>query len=309
MIGARQKSIEESPCAVTEVNMQIGIVFPQTEIGSDPGGIKAFAQAAESLGYTFISTYDHVIGANLQNRPDWQGPYSITSDFHEPFVLFGYLAGATNTLGFATSIVILPQRQTVLVAKQAAALDVLSGGRFRLGIGIGWNEIEYESLNEDFSNRGRRSEEQIEVMRMLWTNQVVDYRGKWHSIPDAGISPLPVQQPIPVWLGGGATDVVLRRIARLADGWMPQWQPTDDGRAQLERMRGFANEIGRDYSEIGLEGRVPVRANDRDSWATSTAGWRAIGATHMSIVTMGDGLEGADAHIHRIEEFRAAVPT
>ena len=203
---------------------------------------------------------------------------------------------------------ILPQRQTVLVAKQAAAIDILCGGRFRLGIGIGWNEIEYESLNEDFSNRGRRSEEQIEVMRMLWTNQVVDYKGKWHSIPDAGITPMPVQQPIPVWLGGGATDVVLRRIAKLADGWMPQWQPNDDGLAQLERRRGFANELGRDHSEIGLEGRLPVRAEDGDSWATSTAGWKAIGSTHLSIVTMGDGLEGADAHIRRLEEYRSAVP-
>ncbi len=288
--------------------MQIGIVFPQTEIGSDPGGIRAFGQAAESLGYAFISTYDHVIGANLENRPDWKGPYSVSSDFHEPFVLFGFLAGATETLGFATSIVILPQRQTVLVAKQAAALDVLSGGRFRLGIGIGWNEIEYEALNEDFSNRGRRSEEQIEVMRMLWTGQVVDFKGKWHSIPDAGISPLPVQQPIPVWLGGGANDVVLRRIARLADGWMPQWQPTDDGLANLERMRGFANELGRDHSEIGLEGRFRVGAENGDSWAASTEAWRAIGSTHMSIVTMGDGLEGADAHIRRLEEYRSAVP-
>ena len=288
--------------------MQIGIVFPQTEIGSDPGGIKAFGQAAETLGYTHISIFDHVIGANLENRPGWKGPYSIASDFHEPFVLFGFLAGATATLGFATSIVILPQRQTVLVAKQAAALDVLCGGRFRLGIGIGWNEIEYEALGEDFSNRGRRSEEQIEVMRMLWTNQVVDYRGKWHSIPDAGISPMPVQQPSPVWLGGGANDIVLRRIARMADGWMPQWQPNDDGRAQLERMRGFANDIGRDHSEIGLEGRIPVRAKDAGSWASSTASWSAIGSSHLSIVTMGDGLVGADAHIRRIEEYRAAVP-
>ena len=288
--------------------MQIGIVFPQTEIGSDPGGIKAFGQAAESLGYMHISTYDHVIGANLENRPDWRGPYSVASAFHEPFVLFGFLAGATETLGFATSIVILPQRQTVLVAKQAAALDVLCGGRFRLGIGIGWNEIEYESLNEDFSNRGRRSEEQIEVMRMLWSNQAVEYRGRWHSIPDAGIKPLPVQRPIPVWLGGGANDVVLRRIARLADGWMPQWQPTDDGLAQLERMRGFASDIGRDHSEIGLEGRFRVSAENGDSWATSTADWKAIGSTHLSIITMGDGLEGADAHIRRLEEYRSAVP-
>jgi probable F420-dependent oxidoreductase len=288
--------------------MQIGIVFPQTEIGSDPGGIKAFGQAAESLGYTFIATYDHVIGANLENRPDWKGPYSITSDFHEPFVLFGFLAGATEKLGFATSIVILPQRQTVLVAKQAAALDILCRGRFRLGVGVGWNEIEYEALNEDFALRGRRYEEQIEVMRLLWTNQVVNYTGKWHSIPDAGISPMPVQQPIPVWLGGGANDRVLRRIAKMADGWMPQWQPNDDGHKQLERMRGFADDAGRDHSEMGLEGRFPVRMQNADSWATKTAEWSDIGATHMSVVTMGDGLQGADAHIRRLEEYRAAVP-
>ena len=284
--------------------MQIGIVFPQTEIGSDPGGIKAFAQAAESLGYTFISTYDHVIGANLQNRPDWRGPYSITSDFHEPFVLFGYLAGATNTLGFATSIVILPQRQTVLVAKQAAALDVLSGGRFRLGIGTGWNEIEYESLNEDFSNRGRRSEEQIEVMRMLWTNQVVDYRGKWHSIPDAGISPLPVQQPIPVWLGGGATDVVLRRIARLADGWRPNFNPDETGGASVERTHGFMREMGRDPSALGLDGRLRTGDRQPEDWMDEAKAWQELGASHLSIENRQAGLKTAGEHIEAMRKFK-----
>ena len=287
--------------------MQIGIVFPQTEIGSDPGGIKAFAQAAESLGYTFISTYEHVIGANLQNRPDWRGPYSITSDFHEPFVLFGYLAGATNTLGFATSIVILPQRQTVLVAKQAAALDVLSGGRFRLGIGIGWNEIEYESLNEDFSNRGRRSEEQIEVMRMLWTNQVVDYRGKWHSIPDAGISPLPVQQPIPVWLGGGATDVVLRRIARLADGWCPNFNPDETGGAIVERTHGFMREMGRDPSALGLDGRLRTGDRQPEDWMDEAKAWQELGASHLSIENRQAGLKTAGEHIEAMRKFKEAT--
>ncbi len=288
--------------------MQIGIIFPQMEIGDDPGGIKAFGQAAESLSYTHISSFDHVVGANLANRPGWSRQYSIESAFQEPMVLFGFLAAATENLGFATSVLILPQRQTVLVAKQAATVDVLCKGRFRLGIGTGWNEIEYESLNEDFPSRGRRSEEQIEVMRTLWTNQVVDYRGKWHSIPDAGITPLPVQRPIPVWLGGGASDTVLRRIARLADGWMPQWQPNDEGLESLERMRGFASEIGRDHSEIGLDGRIPLTADNSDSWAEMTDGWRTAGATHTSIVTMNDGLKGADAHIRRLEEYRAAVP-
>ena len=203
---------------------------------------------------------------------------------------------------------ILPQRQTVLVAKQAATTDILCGGRFRLGIGTGWNKIEYESLNADFKSRGKRSEEQIEVMRALWSNRAVDYKGQWHSIPDAGIAPLPIQRPIPVWLGGGANNRVLRRIARLADGWMPQWQPNDESISEIERVRGMAKEFGRDPFDIGLDGRLPLRAGNSDSWAEQAKAWEAAGATHMSIVTMNDGLKGADAHIRRLEEFRAAVP-
>lgn len=289
--------------------MDIGIVFPQMEIGSDRGGVKAFGQAAEALGYTHISSFDHVVGANLENRPNWDKMrYTIDTEILEPFVLFGFLAGVTENLGFSTSVIILPQRQTVLVAKQAATTDVLCGGRFRLGIGTGWNEIEYESLNEDFENRGPRSVEQIEVMRTVWSNKVVDYKGTWHSIPDAGIAPLPIQRPIPVWLGGGATERVLRRIARIADGWMPQWQPTDESLAELERVHAVAREFGRDPSEIGLDGRLPLRAANSDAWAERADAWEASGASHMSIVTMDDGLRGADAHIRRLEEFRSAVP-
>ncbi|HIF71891.1 MAG TPA: LLM class F420-dependent oxidoreductase [Dehalococcoidia bacterium] len=289
--------------------MDIGIVFPQMEISADRGGVKAFGQAAESLGFTHISSFDHVIGANLENRPDWKMMnYTLASEFQEPLVLFGFLSGVTESLGFSTSIMILPQRQTVLVAKQAATVDILCEGRFRLGIGTGWNEIEYESLNEDFKSRGKRSEEQIEVMRALWSNKPVDYKGEWHSIPDAGIAPLPIQQPIPVWLGGGATNVVLRRIARISDGWMPQWQPNDESLAELERVHGMARDFGRNPSDIGLDGRLPLRAENSDAWAEGSAAWEAAGATHMSIVTMNDGLKGADAHIRRLEEFRSAVP-
>jgi probable F420-dependent oxidoreductase len=289
--------------------MDIGIVFPQMEISADRGGVKAFGQAAESLGFTHISSFDHVIGANLENRPDWKMMnYTLASEFQEPLVLFGFLSGVTESLGFSTSIMILPQRQTVLVAKQAATVDILCEGRFRLGIGTGWNEIEYESLNEDFKSRGKRSEEQIEVMRALWSNKPVDYKGEWHSIPDAGIAPLPIQQPIPVWLGGGATNVVLRRIARISDGWMPQWQPNDESLAELERVHGMARDFGRNPSDIGLDGRLPLRAENSDAWAEGSAAWEAVGATHMSIVTMNDGLKGADAHIRRLEEFRSAVP-
>ncbi len=289
--------------------MDIGIMFPQMEIKADRGGVKAFGQAAETLGFKHINSFDHVIGANLANRPDWKKPgFTIESDFHEPLVLFGFLAGVTENLGFATAIMILPQRQTVLAAKQAATVDIMCGGRFRLGIGTGWNQVEYKSLNEDFKSRGKRSEEQIEVMRKLWSNQVVDYDGEWHSVPDAGLAPLPIQRPIPIWLGGGANDLVMRRIARIADGWMPQWQPNDETLTDLEKVHGWAKEYGRTPSDIGLDGRLPLAAENSDSWAERTKAWEDAGATHMSIMTMNDGLRGADAHIRRLEEFREAVP-
>ena len=210
--------------------MKLGVVFPQIEIGADPGAVRAYGQAVEQIGYHHILAYEHVVGANTASRPNWRGPYDIDSVFHEPFVLFGYLAGLTERIEFATGIVILPQRQTVLVAKQAAALDVLCGGRLRLGIGIGWNAVEYEALGTDFHNRGRRCEEQVALLRALWTERAVTFDGTWHRVTDAGIKPLPVQRPIPLWFGGG-DERVLRRIARLADGWMPQFEPDDAGRA------------------------------------------------------------------------------
>ena len=210
--------------------MQIGVVFPQTEIGADPAVIRDFAQTAEDLGYHHILAYDHVIGANLASRPGWQPPYSHLDVFHEPFVLFGFLAGITKSIELVTGIIILPQRQTVLVAKQAATLDVLCGGRLRLGVGIGWNPVEYEALGANFHDRGRRCEEQVDVMRKLWTQNPVTYEGRWHKITDAGINPLPVQRPIPIWFGG-TDDRVLDRIARLGDGWFPQFSPDEKCRA------------------------------------------------------------------------------
>ncbi|MEE8363759.1 MAG: LLM class F420-dependent oxidoreductase [Dehalococcoidia bacterium] len=286
--------------------MKIGVVFPQTEIGADPGGVREFAQAAEAMGYSHILAFDHVIGASRASRPDWAGPYDLDSLFHEPFVMFGYMAGLTASIEFATGIVILPQRQTVLVAKQAAALDVLSGGRLRLGIGIGWNEVEFEALNENFRDRGRRSEEQVEVMRALWTQEAVTFNGRWHTITDAGINPLPVQRPIPVWFGGGA-EAVLRRIARIGDGWMPQWQPGDEGRAQLAKLHEYARDAGRDPAEIGIDGRVAGRLSSEAGWADAVQAWRDIGATHIEVSTMGDGLRGPEAHIQRLEQFTQAA--
>jgi probable F420-dependent oxidoreductase len=183
--------------------MRIGAVFPQTEIGSDPQAVHAWAEAVEQLGYTHILAFDHVIGAGTASRPDWRGPYSSATMFHEPFVLFGYLASITRTVELVTDVIILPQRQTALVAKQAAEVDVLSGGRLRLGIGIGWNDVEYQVLNQNFADRGRRSEEQIEVLRALWSSPEITYRGRWHTIEDAGLNPLPPRRTIPIWIGGG----------------------------------------------------------------------------------------------------------
>ena len=235
--------------------MLLGVIFPQTEIGTDPIAVRDYAQAAESLGYDHLVAFDHVIGANAASRPGWRGAYQYTDMFYEPFVLFGYLAGVTQRIGLVTGVIILPQRQTVLVAKQAAAVDVLSGGRLRLGIGIGWNDVEYEALGESFRNRGRRSEEQIEVMRALWTQELVTYNGRWHKITDAGLNPLPVQRPIPLWFGGRA-DPVLRRIARLGDGWFPLLRPDADARAMIDKMRDYARQEGRDpqhrYRKLGL---------------------------------------------------------
>src|SRR5438552_7102877 len=237
--------------------MRIGVVFPQTEIGDDPIAIRDYAQTVEQLGYQHLLIYDHVLGASIANRPDWRGPYTSDTLFHEPFVLFGYLAGLTKRIELVTGVIILPQRQTVLVAKQAAALDVLSGGRLRLGIGIGWNPVEYEALGENFKNRGRRSEEQVEVMRKLWTQELVTFEGEWHKITDAGLNPLPIQRPIPAWFGGGH-DQTLRRVARLGDGWFPLLAPDDACRGAIEKIHSYAQEAGRDPSSVGIQGRTMV---------------------------------------------------
>jgi probable F420-dependent oxidoreductase len=286
--------------------MKFGVIFPQTEIGADPSGVRDFAQAVESLGYDHIIPYDHVVGANPASRPGWNAPYTHKDMFHEPFVLFGYLAAATKKIGLASGVVILPQRQTVLVAKQAAAVDVLSGGRLRLGIGIGWNPVEYEALGADFKNRGARSEEQIEVLRALWTKELVTFKGRWHTITDAGINPLPVQRPIPIWLGGGA-EPVLRRVGRLGDGWFPLAEPGDKVRSMIERIRSYAKEAGRDPSAIGIEGRVSVADGSREKWLQAISQWKELGATHVSVNTMKAGFSTPSAHIDAIRRFREAT--
>lgn len=287
--------------------MQLGVVFPQTEIGADPGAVRAYTQAVEGLGFEHLLVYDHVLGAYPEGRrADWRGAYTHEDMFHEPFVLFGYLAAITTRLELVTGIIILPQRQTALVAKQTAEVDVLTEGRLRLGIGIGWNDVEYEALNESFRNRGRRCEEQIAVLRALWTQELVTYEGRWHTIRNAGLNPLPVQRPIPLWFGSGA-EPVLRRLARLGDGWFPQLQPDDTGRATVARLRALTREAGRDPGEIGIEPRLNIAQGNEGSWRAEVAAWQEIGITHLSLNTMGGGLRSVDEHLATLRRGKAVL--
>ena len=276
--------------------MKIGVVFPQTEIGADSAVVAEFATTAESLGYDHLLAYDHVLGANTASRPDWQGPYTMNSMFQEPLVLFAYLAGLTKTLEFASGVIILPQRQTALVAKQAACVDVLSKGRLRLGIGTGWNDVEYEALGENFNNRGKRSEEQIDVLRKLWAEEAVTYDGTWHKITDAGLNPLPANKSIPIWLGGMAPQVI-DRVGRLADGWFPF--ANKDLANQIEQVREVARRAGRDPESIGIECIVPT-----DTDADRLKSLQEIGVNHVAMVTMNQELADPAAHIDAISSAR-----
>lgn len=282
--------------------MRIGVVFPQTEFPSDPEAIREYAQAAEDLGYTHFLAYDHVLGANPDRPGGWKGAYTFHDPFQEPLVLFSFLAGLTKKLEFVTGILVLPQRQTALFAKQAATLDVLSGGRLRLGLGIGWNAVEYQALNEDFTTRGRRIEEQVELLQRLWTEPLVTFDGRWHHIQDAGINPLPVQRPIPLWFGGQA-EPVLRRAARLGQGWMPNYRQVTDARPALDRLHRFLAEYGRKPEDFGLEARLRYSNGDADEWHRTAEQWAAAGATHLTINTMGSGLQTATQHIEAIRSF------
>ncbi|OBH09547.1 LLM class F420-dependent oxidoreductase [Mycobacterium sp. E1747] len=282
--------------------MRIGVVFPQTELGDDPAVIRAYGEGVQGLGFTHILAYDHVVGADPQVHHGWDGPYDIDSTFHEPFVMFGFLAAITS-LELVSGVIILPQRQTALVAKQAAEVDLLTGGRFRLGVGLGWNAVEYEALGESFANRGKRSEEQVELLRRLWTERSVTFDGRYHTVTAAGLAPLPVQRPIPVWIGA-ASDRGLERAGRLADGWFPMTAPgpgLDHAREQVQRAAAAA---GRDADSLGMEGRV-TWTGDRDRTAREIAAWREAGATHVSVNTMKAGLATVDDHLAALRQVTA----
>ncbi|HEY7225104.1 MAG TPA: LLM class F420-dependent oxidoreductase [Micromonosporaceae bacterium] len=287
--------------------MEIGVVFPQTEIGADPAVVRAYAAAVEELGYRHILAYDHVLGADPTVHRGWKGPYDIDSTFHEPFVLFGYLAAITE-LELITGIVILPQRQTALVAKQAAQVDILSQGRLRLGVGLGWNRVEYEALGKRFDDRGRRLTEQVELLRLLWTRRSVTLKGEYETVTGAGLAPMPVQRPIPIWFGA-QSEAAYRRAGRLADGWFPQMQPgpaLDDATAAV-RAGAFA--VGRNPDSLGMHGHTRLSAGV-EATAQAVLRWRETGASHLSIDTMGlvaGSAVGIDRHLSALAELAGAI--
>ena len=285
--------------------MKIGVVFPQTEIGGDPGAVRAFGQRVEELGFTHILAYDHVLGADPDIHQGWNGPYDLRTTFHEPMVMFGYLAAVTS-VELVTGIIILPQRQTALVAKQAAEVDLLTGGNFRLGVGLGWNAVEYEALGQDFTNRGRRIGEQVALLRRLWTEESVTFSGEYEVVTGAGLCPLPVQRPIPVWFGAQSRPAYVR-IGQLADGWFPQVPPDE----RLEEARAIvtaaAVAAGRDPAAIGMEGRVSWTAGGAEKLVDHIGRWRAVGATHVSINTMRAGLGSVDGHLNALTAAAEAL--
>jgi probable F420-dependent oxidoreductase len=281
--------------------MQIGVIYPQTELAPDPATVRAYVRGVEQLGFRHILAYDHILGADPAAYPGWDGPYDVDTTFHEPFILFGFLAAITQ-LEVATGIIIAPQRQTALIAKQAAEVDILAEGRFRLGVGIGWNRVEYESLGQDFRTRGRRVEEQIPLLRRLWTERAVDHDGEFDHIKGAGIAPLPVQRPIPIWLGG-ASVAAFRRIGRLADGWFPMTPPGERLDQARQHIAAGAAEAGREPGSIGMEGRI--RASEEAPRHVEK--WRAAGASHVTVDTMMAGHQGVDGHLKALDQAAKAL--
>ncbi len=291
--------------------MEIGVSFPQNGVGSDRIALRDFVQAAEGLGYDYLFSGDHVLGEDPQSFKGRQGPYTVDFIYHEPFVLFAYLASVTTRIRFHTGVLILPQRQTALVAKQAAELDFLSDGRLRLGVGVGWNQLEYQALNEEFGSRGDRMREQFDLMRQLWTHETVTFDGRWHQVNASGLNPLPVQRPIPLWIGGEA-ESVLRRTGEIADGWivaLPASVPaTPEAVAgPWTKVRDYALAAGRDPSSIGLQAGVgPVPDATPEALCRRLDEWKHLGATSVTFGTRGLP-SGLGVHLEAISRFKHAI--
>jgi probable F420-dependent oxidoreductase len=279
-----------------------GIVFPQTEIGADPSALRDYTQTVEALGYEYLLIYDHVLGANPERPGGWKGPYTFREQFHEPLTLFAWMSGFTTRLDFCTGILILPQRQTALVAKQATQVQLLSSGRLRLGVGIGWNTVEYEGLGQDFHTRGKRLEEQVTLLRRLWQEPLVRFEGQFDRIPDAGLNPLP-STPIPVWFGGDAP-VAIERAARMGDGWIPNYLPLDQLAQQVAVVRGHVQAAGKDVDRYGIDVRVNMSRTPEAEWDAHVAELQRLRISHIALNTMGAGYTHVQEHLAAAERFK-----
>ena len=285
--------------------MQIGAVFPHNEIGTDPGAIKAYAQGVEAMGITHLLIYDHVLGADPDREGGFRGPYDKDVAFHEPFTTFAFIAGVTDKIDLITTVMILPQRQTVLAAKQAAEVALLSNNRFKLGIGVGWNELEYVGLNETFNNRGRRQEEQVDVMRKLWSEDSLDYTGEYHRIDKASINPRP-SKTIPIWFGGSAP-ALLDRVARLGDGWIPLMGANDKAKACIDTIKQTRKAAGLSFDNFGIQAQAQYAGGSPERWRKHAEAWREMGCTHLAIATHNAGPTNVDGHLARIGDYQQAL--
>ena len=285
--------------------MEIGIVFPHNEIGTDPGAIKAWAQGAEALGMGHTLIYDHVLGADPDRPGGFRGPYDKDVAFHEPFSVFSFMAAVTNSITFMTAVLILPQRQTALVAKQAAELAILSGNRFRLGIGTGWNEVEYEALGVPFAARGARQSEQVELLRQLWREDSLTFEGKHHTVTRASILPRPTES-VPIWFGGIAP-ALLRRCARLGDGWVPLGGPNDASAQALATMREHREAAGLSWEGFGIQAQAQYRGGTPERWQNHASRWKQLGCTHLAIATHNAGNATVEDHLRAAGEYLDAV--
>jgi probable F420-dependent oxidoreductase len=282
--------------------MEIGLLYPQFEFGSDPAAIRDYAQTTEELGYSHISAYEHIIGVNPERPGGWDRPFTYETCFFEPITLFSFMAGVTQKIGYLTRVLILPQRQTALVAKQAACLDILCHGKLRLGVGLGWNEAEYIVQGEEFENRSKRMDEQIKLLRMLWASPLVNFESKWHKIPDVGINPLPLQKSIPIWIGGHS-EAALRRTAVFGDGWLPNDLPLVETKVAIEKLRQYTLEAGRSLEDVGIDARMDYQNGSSCDWQKEIEDWRLAGATHISLDTMGCGFHSPQDHINALRKF------
>ncbi len=292
--------------------LRIGAMFPVADLGGDPGPLRGFAQAVEDAGYDDLYISEHVLGADRSVRPEWRpmaggpAPYDHTNPFHDPFVAFGFLAGVTSRVRLISGVLVLGMRQAALVAKQAAAADVLTNGRITLGIGVGWNDVEYEAMGVPWKSRGALVEEQIELMRALWTNEVISFEGKWHKVTAAGINPLPVQRPIPIWIGGGA-DAVIKRAGRIGDGFYPNFRPDDHGKRKVEMLWDAARHAGRDPSGVPLIGGLSLAGQTVEAAVEEARAWKDIGAAGVVLRSVGGGEKTVDWHVGAVRRVRALI--